>query len=173
MTLVISGTDRRESRTFQIATYCSEIIDNHGRDSTLLDLASLHPELFSESRYGLPSEALSKVLHSTILPADKIIIVAPEYNGSYPGILKYFIDLISPGLWLGKRVALVGVATGRAGNVRGLDHLTSVLHYLKVEVMSYKVYLSQLHHHSDLEGILVNEEYKLQLNKLVKDLAAF
>ncbi len=64
----------------------------------------------------------------------------PEYNGSYPGILKFFLDACSireynASFHGGKKAGLLGVASGRAGNLRGLDQLTGVLNYLKISVM--------------------------------------
>jgi len=42
----------------------------------------------------------------------------------------------------GKKIALAGVATGRGGNLRGLDHLTGIFHYLNVHVMPFKLPIS-------------------------------
>ena len=61
-----------------------------------------------------------------------------------PGIFKSFLDVVPPPKWRGKKVALVGVANGRAGNLRGMDHLSDVLHYLRAEVFSFKVPISVL-----------------------------
>ena len=59
----------------------------------------------------------------------------PEYNGSYPGILKLMIDNTDiRKAWWHKKVLLTGVSTGRAGNLRGMDHLTGSLLYLKMIV---------------------------------------
>ena len=59
----------------------------------------------------------------------------PEYNGSYPGILKLMIDNTDISkVWWHKKVLLTGVSTGRAGNLRGMDHLTGSLLYLKMLV---------------------------------------
>jgi len=49
----------------------------------------------------------------------------------------------------------VGVASGRAGNLRGLGHLTDVLHHLRIEVFSHQVPLSQI------DGLL-NDEKELE-----------
>ena len=70
---------------------------------------------------------------------EKIIVVVPEYNGSIPGYFKLFIDAIHPEFWAEKKAALVGISAGRSGNMRGIDHLTSIFNYLQVEVLSYKI----------------------------------
>ena len=59
----------------------------------------------------------------------------PEYNGSYPGILKLMIDNTDvKKAWAHKKVLLTGVSSGRAGNLRGMEHLTGVLLHMKMLV---------------------------------------
>ncbi|MEM9526017.1 MAG: NAD(P)H-dependent oxidoreductase, partial [Bacteroidota bacterium] len=83
-----------------------------------------------------------------ILKADKMVIFAPEYNGSYPGVLKLFIDGISVREYKnnfgGKKVALAGVASGRAGNLRGMEHLAGVLAYLGAWILPNKLPVSSV-----------------------------
>ena len=95
---------------------------------------------------------MAEITEKYISPAERVVIVAAEYNGSYPGILKAFIDAVHPDHWKGKKAALVGISSGRSGNVRGLEHLTGVLHYLQVEVCSVKPVIS------GIDGLLAGEE---------------
>jgi NAD(P)H-dependent FMN reductase len=83
-----------------------------------------------------------------MIDADRWIIVSPEYNGSFPGVLKLFIDAISTHKYgetfADKRALLVGVASGRAGNLRGMEHLTGLLNYLKIHVFPQKLPISSI-----------------------------
>jgi len=71
--------------------------------------------------------------------AKRWIFVFPEYNGSFPGALKLLIDALSvrdyKTLFGNRAAALIGTASGRAGNLRGIDHLTAVLHHLGTTLM--------------------------------------
>ena len=87
-------------------------------------------------------------------PTLKFIFVVPEYNGSFPGVVKALIDVLPRSVWINKKAALVGVAAGRAGNIRGLDHLTNILNYMGVIVLPQKIYLSQVES-------LVNQEHEI------------
>ena len=59
----------------------------------------------------------------------------PEYNGSYPGILKLMMDNTDiKKVWWYKKVLLTGVSTGRAGNLRGMEHLSGVLLHMRMQV---------------------------------------
>jgi NAD(P)H-dependent FMN reductase len=69
----------------------------------------------------------------------------PEYNGSFPGILKLMMDNSDVRkAWWHKKIMMVGVADGRAGNLRGLDHMTNILHYLKAHVLFNKLPISRI-----------------------------
>ena len=67
---------------------------------------------------------------------------------------------------------MTGVADGRAGNLRGMDHMTGVLNYLKVTVLHNKIPLSRINEEIDKEGNLLKEEtVKLISNQLDEFLA--
>ena len=51
----------------------------------------------------------------------------------------------------------MGVASGRAGNLRGLGHLTDVLHHLRIEVFSLQVPLSKIEGLLDEKNELTDE----------------
>lgn len=81
----------------------------------------------------------------------------PEYNASFPGILKVMMDNSNiKKCWWYKKAMLVGVSDGRAGNLRGIEHMTSILHYMKVHVLYNKVLLSKVNDEIDANGNLKN-----------------
>ena len=57
-----------------------------------------------------------------------------------------------------KKACLTGVAQGRAGNLRGMDHLTNIFHHLKMNVLHFKIPISQVHLLLDESGKLNNQE---------------
>jgi chromate reductase len=80
-----------------------------------------------------------------LVPATKFIFVMPEYNASFPGILKLMIDNSDiKKCWWYKKAALVGLSDGRAGNLRGIEHMTAILNYMKVNVLYNKLLLSRI-----------------------------
>lgn len=88
-------------------------------------------------------EAMEK---ESIQPSAKVIFIVPEYNGSIPGVLKTLFDLSDyKKTWVWKKALLVGISTGRSGNARGLDHLTSILNFMKVVVHPNKLPISSVH----------------------------
>jgi len=173
MTTVIAATDRPDSNTLNVARQYLEAIESQGLEVNLFSLEDLPVDFFTAGKYGAPPASFEQVLHKSVESASHFIFVVPEYNGSFPGVLKFFLDIVPPSVWAGKKAALAGVATGRAGNLRGLDHLTAVLHYLKVEVFHQKPYFSSIHLHLDADDKLSDEEYKSLLSHQVNAFADF
>ncbi|WP_417602661.1 NADPH-dependent FMN reductase [Owenweeksia hongkongensis] len=144
MISVICGTHRPQNQTLAVVNKYVEILKNLGEEVCVLKMDDLPANFMVTNTFGEPSHGLDGVVKKFVAGSDKLVFIAPEYNGSYPGILKVFLDAVPPHTWKGKKAALVGVASGRAGNLRGMDHLTDVLHYLRVEVFSLKIPISRL-----------------------------
>lgn len=136
MITIISGTNRSDSLTAKYARHLMVILTELGQEAHLLDLAEVELELLTSIVYhpAKMSPALKELQAKYVLGAQKIIILAPEYNGSFPGVLKLLIDGISvneyAGNFTGKVTALVGISSGRAGNLRGLDHLAEIISHM-------------------------------------------
>lgn len=141
---VISGTNRENSHTEKIARHYEAVLKSKGETVNYLCLKELPPDFINTDLYGKRSEAFQKLLDKDIVNQHKFIFVSPEYNGSFAGILKIFLDAVPPRLWTDNRACLVGVSTGRAGNLRGLEHLTNILNYLKVNVYHNKLPISRV-----------------------------
>lgn len=105
--------------------------------------------------------------------AQRFVVVVPEYNGSIPGVFKLLIDACDPEIFFGKKFALVGVASGRAGNLRGLDHLTDILHYLRAEVFSLKQPISQIRRLAKQDEAFNDQETLIVLQRHINGFAAF
>lgn len=143
MITVINATNRRDNKTQIISRYYVNQLESKGIETKYFSL-ELIPASIIDDHYGNTPKELIRLIEEFIEPADKFVIVSPEYNGSFPGVLKLFLDSVHPDFFKYKKAALVGVASGRAGNLRGLDHLTSILNHLQVEVMAQKSYVSSL-----------------------------
>lgn len=173
MTTVICGTHRPQNITQKIVDKYCQILKYLGEETTLFELGDLPADFVISDSFGARNESTESLLSEKLIPSDRMVIISPEYNGSYPGVLKAFLDGIPPRTWKGKKVALVGVAAGRAGNSRGMDHLTHVLHYLRMEVFSYKVPISQVDGLLDAKGELADEDTIQVLTKQAEEFLKF
>lgn len=145
MYTIIACTNREGSNTLKLANLYKNLFTQEGIDAQLFSLQDIDM-LQRNARF----EELEK---QYLIPTDKFIFIVPEYNGSFPGIMKLMIDLsdIKP-CWNHKKVLLTGLAAGRAGNLRGLDVLTNMCHYMHMNVHPMKIPLSSIHNEIDENG---------------------
>jgi len=151
MITIISGTNRENSATLKVAKQYAELLEELNESVQILDLKRLTGNIVTPDMYTIEmrDQLYTELQEQYLVKVDKLVILAPEYNGGIPGVLKLFIDACSivkqEESFFGKKVALVGIASGRAGNLRGLDYLTNVLNYLKVNILPNKIPISSIH----------------------------
>ena len=177
MITVISGTNRRHSVAGRVATkYATLLREMTQEEVKLLRLEDIPHDWFFTDMYKTQAGALPALQDEYLYPADTFVFVIPEYNGSYPGVLKLFLDACSvrdlKGTFKGKKAALLGVASGRAGNLRGMDHLSGVLHYLGVVVLPNLQPISKVKDLLDTSGELADPETLELLKKQAGELLA-
>jgi chromate reductase len=163
MYTIISATHRPASNTLKISQIYLQLLQDQGVDAQVLSLEELpHDFVFSDS-FGKRSERFQQIIDKYLVPAQKLILIAPEYNGGMPGIWTAFMDAAKPDSFKGKKVAMVGVAAGRGGNSRGMDQQSNRFHYLGVHVFPHFVAIS---------GVLalLNEKGELQDDALIANL---
>lgn len=180
MITVIAGTNRKGSRTKQVAKYYFEILqDLTGEECKLFALEDLDDSFVHSLMYEKEYQdaGLAKAQDDYFTPANKLIFVVPEYNGSFPGIFKIFLDAISIRNYKenfeDKKVALVGVASGRAGNLRGLDHLTTSLNYLKMNIYHNRFPIAKIDEVMDKTGVITDDLLVEDLRKHVEGFLLF
>lgn len=154
MITIISGTNRKFSKTLIVAKVYQDLLTSLGVENQLLTMEEL-PATISQTYLSDPKDPeFNSLIEKYIRSTDKFIMLVPEYQATFPGIFKLFLDGIAPRDFDGKKAALVGISSGRGGNVRGLDHLTSALHYLNMHVYPFKLPISRIRE-------LVDAEFKL------------
>ena len=137
MITIISGTNRSGSNTLKVAKEYQRLLHEKGVTAGLLSLEQVGLMNRDADFEGIEQEV--------IIPSDSFIFIVPEYNGSFPGVLKLLFDhSISHKIWFDKQALITGNATGRAGNLRGMDHLADILNYMKITVHPNKLPISQV-----------------------------
>jgi len=131
--------------TLRVANHYYRTIKKQYSDTHLLSLENLP--------VWERGELLLKTEQELLIPSEKIFFIMPEYNGSFPGILKLMIDNTDiRKCWWYKKAAMVGVADGRGGNLRGIEHMTNILHYLRMNVLYNKIPLSKINDEISADG---------------------
>lgn len=166
MITVIAGTNRVGSNTAKVAQKYFDYLqglEHINEEVQLLKLSELPKDFIYPEMYAEKAASFQEIEEKYLHPADKLVVIIPEYNGSFPGIFKLMIDACDiKKAFYGKKVSLTGVSLGRAGCLRGLDSLTNMLNYIKMEVLLNKLPISQLGGLLDEDGQF-NHEPTLEL----------
>ena len=166
MITIVSGTNRLNSNSLKVSRTCEKMLEKHGEAVQVCCLTGL-PDNFFSVMYEKDYPGNADFINKYISKADRIVFVIPEYQGSYPGALKSFMDAIDPKVIRDKKACLIGIAAGRGGGIRPQSHFTDVLHHLEVEVFSRQPKFSGIHN-------LVDDEFMVDKTslELLKDLFA-
>lgn len=174
MITIISGTNRRNSISKQVALLYQEILKEHDMESTIVDLEHLPTDFIATALYENQGTNVDfNPIREHMKEAQKYVFIVPEYNGSFPGILKTFIDALEfPGTLKGKKCALVGLSSGVQGGVMAMSHLTDIFNYLGMHVLALKPKLIRINGKME-GGKITDESYVKRLRDQAEALIKF
>ena len=174
MILGIAGSLRRGSYNRGALAAARELAPE-GVSVEVFDLNGIPP--FNQDEDRRPPESVIE-LKRRIRAADAILIATPEYNYSYPGVLKNAIDWASrpygDSAWEAKPGALMGASPGSFGTARAQYHLRQVLLALNMQMLNRpEVMIANAAQRFDEQGRLTDENTREHIRKLVVALAAW
>ena len=160
--LVFSASLRTESLNSRLARLAAHTLESH---TGIVDLASM--EEFDAPSYdqdvqdgeGFPPNA--KRFRERLEANDAFVIVSPEYNASFPGVLKNAIDWVSrfqPQPLNARHGLLLSASPSMAGGNRGLWALRVPLEHLGARIFPDMFSLAQAHQAFDSEGRIANPQ---------------
>ena len=159
MYTIISGTNREASHTEKVANEYKRLLTEMNIDADILTMVGM------DVMHRTPE--FLKMEKDILIPTKKFIFILPEYNGTFPGVLKAMIDNTDISkVWYHKKALLTGISSGRAGNLRGIDHLAASLHYLKMNVHYNKLPISLIDKMMDKNDRLNEETIKVIIDQL-------
>ncbi|MGJ3233853.1 NADPH-dependent FMN reductase [Marivirga sp.] len=173
MITIISGTNRQNSVSAQVAQLYQSLLAQHQEESNIIDLANLPKDFVYTALYDNNGKnpEFNKFLEQ-LRASDKYVFIIPEYNGSFPGVLKAFIDGMEyPNSFQDKKCALVGISSGMQGGGLALSHMTDIFNYLGMHVLALKPKLARIEQNFDGEEVtdkLYGELLEEQVKKLLK-----
>src|SRR5499427_6784594 len=162
---VILGTARMGRMSLHAARLVvEELGKQNGVETDLIDIA----------RLPLPTndagEAIKHVdFSSKMSKADALVIVSPEYNHGYSGLLKHVLDSCLRE-YIHKAVGIVGVSAGTFGGARSIQNLLPVLRELGLVTNFWDVNFSNVQKVFDESGRLLDPAYIARIDKFLKEL---
>lgn len=141
---ILVGTNRPNSNTRKIGNLVKDIYKKeHQEDVEMIDLSDVFSDHVIGASYSgkTPHSGLAEATKK-IETSDGVIIVTPEYNGSAPGVLKYFIDHLKyPEAFESRPLCFIGLG-GRFGGLRPVEHLQQVFGYRNGFVYPERVFIT-------------------------------
>ena len=173
MITIISATNRTDSKSSEIAKYYSKKLNLKSLPNQIVDLKDVPVNYLEEGLYETNGRNPTfNVLRDKVENADQLIFVIAEYNGSFPGILKLFIDgLKFPGGIKGKTAAMIGVSSGPLGSALAMSHFTDILNYLNCNVIALKPRITSIHNafvDGDFTDDFIKNLIDEQIDELIK-----
>ncbi|MGI8907887.1 MAG: NADPH-dependent FMN reductase [Candidatus Sumerlaeaceae bacterium] len=171
---VISGTNRPQSNSLKVARVIEGLYNELGVQVQILDLQEMPLELFKPTAYAEKPEGWKRVT-DRILNANGLHVVTPEYNGSFPGVLKYFIDMLPfPQSFEHRCVAFTGQSAGIWGAFRSVEQLQMIFGYRNAYVLPERVWMPGINARWAEDGTTLKEAATMDLlRKQVREFKAF
>jgi NAD(P)H-dependent FMN reductase len=162
---IILGTARQGRQSEHVANFIlSEMKKRPEIETELIDVRQLKMRLDDAGEEMKDASYAEKMAR-----ADGLVIVAPEYNHGYPGLLKHALDMCLKE-YIHKAVAICGVSAGPFGGARVIENLVPVVRELGLAVTFTDLNFSRVQEAFDEQGNLKEEKYVGRLVKFLNEL---
>jgi NAD(P)H-dependent FMN reductase len=163
---IILGTPRRGRLTEPAANFVFDEVSKRGDIETeLIDIRKI-PLTMDDAGEALKDSQFS----ATVTRADGLILVVPEYNHSFPGLLKHVLDT-NLKEYIHKAVGVCGVSAGPFGGARMIESLVPVLRELGLVTIFWDVYFSTAGKLFDpATGKITDPAYTSRVEKFLNEL---
>jgi NAD(P)H-dependent FMN reductase len=170
---LISGTNRPAASTLLVTRRIEQLYREARVGVELFSLENLPAEMFRPEAYRAKPPALVAI-QEKVLDAAGLHVVLPEYNGSFPGVLKYFIDLLKfPDSFERKPVAFVGVTSGSYGAMRAVEQMQMVFGYRNAHLYPERVFISGVSNKFTPDGAVHDAAIDERLSRQTRGFAQF
>jgi NAD(P)H-dependent FMN reductase len=162
---VILGTTRQGRMSEHVGNFvCGEVSKHNGVQTELIDIRKL-PFPTHDAGEQIKDTEFSALMNR----ADGLVIVAPEYNHGYPGILKHVLDS-NLKEYIHKAVGICGVSAGPFGGTRVIQNMLPVMRELGLVTIFWDGNFSSVQNAFDPSGKLLEQAYIRRLDKFIKEL---
>jgi chromate reductase, NAD(P)H dehydrogenase (quinone) len=168
---VISGSVRVGNYTNMAAAIVADQLRQHPKVS----VDFVNP---SELRLPFPGQdpnaADTKILQKIVGNATGVILVTPEYHGSFSSVMKLIIENLGfPSALAGKPVALLGVAAGSIGAIKSLEHLRGVASHVGAIVLPLPTSIANVQNVFDREGRVLDPSVERMVRQVATNLIGY
>jgi len=164
---LLLGTTRKDRESEAPARWIFEKMRLDGR---------IEPAFFDTRDFDLPRDDYGPAIkddfpewRDAIINADGLVIVTPEYNHGYPGVLKSVLDLLLRE-YVHKAVALVGVSKGPWGGTRVIEACLPMVRELGLAVTFTDLHFPRINEKFDANGKMLDEAFEKRVQGFLDEL---
>jgi NAD(P)H-dependent FMN reductase len=164
---VLLGTNRRERKSVHVANWLV---------SEMSQRPEIQTSLFDVKDFALPGDDYGSGIkdrfpewRDSIIKADGLVIISPEYNHSYPGTLKSVLDLLLKE-YIHKSVAFVGVSAGPWGGTRVIEAMVPMVRELGLVATFTDLNFPFVQNLFDQNGTLLDSAYTKRVAAFLDEL---
>jgi NAD(P)H-dependent FMN reductase len=162
---VILGTVRKGRLSANAARLLTDELSKRSSVETeLIDIATL-PLRTDDAGQAIKDPGFAARMER----ADALVIVSPEYNHGYSGMLKHVLDSCLQE-YIHKAVGIAGVSAGRFGGTRGIQDLLPVLRELGLVTIFWDVNFASVRRLFDGDGNLLDASLLPAIDQFFKEL---
>ena len=162
---VILGTARKGRRSAHAARFVvAQLSREPGVVTELIDIAGLNLAV-DDAGEAIKDPGFAAKMSR----ADGLVIVSPEYNHSFPGLLKHTLDTCLSE-YIHKAVGVVGVSAGTFGGTRVIQGLLPVLRELGLVTIFWDVNFGSVAKVFSETGELKEPAFVQRTDKFIKEL---
>jgi NAD(P)H-dependent FMN reductase len=162
---VVLGTVRKGRMSAHAARFIVDLLNRRaGVHSTLVDVSQV-PMPVNDAGEAIKDPTFA----ATMKAADALVIVTPEYNHSFPGLLKHLLDSCLSE-YIHKAVGLVGVSAGPFAGIRVVQNLLPVMRELGLVTIFWDINFGTIAKVFDDEGHLLDQAFIGRADTFVREL---
>jgi len=161
---VILGTARKGRQSEKVAKFILGEVKKAKIKTGLIDVRDYRIKATDNTEKIPEAKKFEKLLKK----ADALIIVSPEYNHSYPGELKMFLDMLFKQYYM-KPFGICGVSNGNFGGARMIENFMSLAANFRM-VPAGVMYFPFVEELFDSKGSINDEKYHKRTERFLEEL---
>lgn len=169
--VVINGSVRPGNFTSMASAYVVDELRKHPK----VLVTEVHPGELDLPFPGMrPNAPGTKELQRIVSQATGVVLVTPEYHGSFSSVMKLVIENLGfPSVLAGKPVALLGVAAGTIGAIKSLEHLRSVVSHVGAIALPLPISIANVQKVFDRDGHILDPSVEKAVRQTATSLLGF
>lgn len=171
--VILIGTVRAGRQSQKAALYLQKEFIKRNIETTLIDLLEYSLPIMEErlTRNANPPEQATKI-GEQLKHADAIVLVTPEYHGSFSGVLKNALDYFGPE-FAKKVVGVVAASGGKLGGINASVQLQHVVLSMGAYPLPQKLIVPEIQNAFDEDMNPTSELLRKQANKFIEEFIWF